>query len=185
MTIPAPLPPITTKIDLDSLTKPTPTERSGRGTTPQSTTTGPDSAERPTAATGRPEGDHRTAEEIINANPTLKNLNYQPTIYKNGTIGKYLSKRYLEGIYKHTGDWTEANKDPKSRADAAYNAARLFNFIDSPEAHAVRTSQHNDYFITGLISHNQIQEHSEHALLSSFIKNGYSSLLYKGEQQVL
>jgi hypothetical protein len=146
---------------------------------------GPDSAVRPTGATGRPEGDRRTAEDIINANPTLKNLNLEPTIYKNEAIERPLTNSYLNGIYKHTGDWSESNTNPESRADAAYNAARLFNFIDSPDAHTVRFGQHNDGFLSGLLPSNRTEKHSEHALLSEFIEKGYSSLIYKGEQQVL
>ena len=161
------------------------TERFSRNVHRPATLRGPDSAVRPTAATGRPEGDRRTAEEIINANPTLKNLSFESTIYKKEVIEKPLTNNYLNGIYKHTVDWTENNKNPESRADAAYNAARLLNFIDSPNAHAVRFGQHNDGFISGLLPSNHTEKHSEHALLSEFIKKGYSSLTYKGEQQVL
>lgn len=53
---------------------------------------GPDSAVRPTGATGRPEGNRRTAEDIINANPTLKNLNLEPTIYKKKVTERPLRK---------------------------------------------------------------------------------------------
>lgn len=73
---------------------------------------------KPTAATGRPAGDTRSAEEIINANPILKNLGDQKDINR-------------EGAYKQLGDWTENNKDPKARADAAYNAAKVLNWIDT------------------------------------------------------
>jgi len=147
--------------------------------------TGPDSATRPTVATGRPAGDHRTAEEIINANPVLKNLDFQPSIYRHGPRQQSLPHNYREGIYKHTGDWTENNKDPESRANSAFNAAQVLNFIDSSEAHAVLTSQHNDGFLTGRLPGSRTQEHSEYALLATFIEKGYSGLVYRGEQQVL
>ncbi|WP_437881020.1 hypothetical protein [Pseudomonas sp. LRF_L74] len=75
---------------------------------------------KPTEATGRPKGDTRSAEEIIDANPILKNLGDQKDINR-------------EGAYKQLGDWTEKNKDPQSRADAAYNAAKVLNWIDSSE----------------------------------------------------
>jgi hypothetical protein len=166
---------------------------------------GPDSAERPTAATGRPKGDHRTAEEIINANPTLQNLEMSDSIYRQGPEHRPLPDAYKQGIYKHTGDWTVANKDPESRANAAYNAARLFNFIDSRDAHAAFASQHNDGFLSGFSGSEQlvpyqklnpyeksqppfrapsIRPDSEHALIAKFIEHGYSSLEFKGEQQI-
>lgn len=165
---------------------------------------GPDSATRPTAATGRPAGDHRTAEEIKKANPTLQNLEMRQSIYRGGPESRPLPEAYKQGIYKHTGDWTDANKDPQSRADAAYNAARLFNFIDSNDAHAVLASQHNDGFLSGFSGNEKvvpfentfpdgyyppvrdpsIREDSEHALLTNFIEHGYSALEFKGEQQI-
>ncbi|NMX70605.1 hypothetical protein HBO15_24915 [Pseudomonas sp. WS 5111] len=164
-----------------------------------------DSATRPTAATGRPAGDRRTAEQIINANPTLKHLEMRPSIYRRGPEHRPLPDAYKQGIYKHTGDWTIANKDPQARADAAYNAARLFNFIDSKDAHAVLASQHNDGFLSGYSGNEQIvpfkkqhpdeaiyppfrepsiRKDSEHALLTKFIEHGYASLEFKGEQQI-
>ncbi|WP_437614535.1 hypothetical protein [Erwinia sp. V71] len=66
--------------------------------------------------TGRPAGDTRSAEEIINDNPVLKNLGDQKDIKRD-----QLKERF--------GDWTEDNKDPESRADAAYNMARVLNNI--------------------------------------------------------
>lgn len=65
---------------------------------------------------GRPPGDTRSAQEIIDANPVLQNLGDQKDI-KRGE----LKQRF--------GDWTEDNPDPASRADAAYNMARVLNSI--------------------------------------------------------
>ncbi|MBH3423364.1 hypothetical protein [Pseudomonas gessardii] len=174
-------------------------ERSVPDTLQPAALKGPDSATRPTAATGRPAGDRRTAEEIINANPTLKNLEMRQSIYRGGPESRPLPDAYKQGIYKRTGDWTTANKNPDARADAAYNAARLFNFIDSKNAHAVVASQHNDGFLSGYLGNEQvvrceqiglpfrgqsIRKDSEHALLTKFIEHGYSSLEFKGEQQI-
>lgn len=69
----------------------------------------------PYQATGRPRGDRRTADEIINANPIFKHLPLSIP---------------AENLSRHLGDWTNANPNPQSRADAAYNAARVFNYID-------------------------------------------------------
>ncbi len=65
---------------------------------------------------GRPSGDTRSAQEIIDANPVLKNLGDQKDIKRDE-----LKQRF--------GDWTENNPDPASRADAAYNMARVLNSI--------------------------------------------------------
>ncbi len=65
---------------------------------------------------GRPANDTRSAQEIIDANPVLKNLGDQKDIKRDE-----LKKRF--------GDWTEDNPDPDSRADAAYNMARVLNSI--------------------------------------------------------
>ncbi|AZI50783.1 hypothetical protein CBF16_07915 [Pantoea agglomerans] len=65
---------------------------------------------------GRPPGDNRSAEQIIDENPVLKNLGNQKDIKQ-----AELKERF--------GDWTDANKDPKSRADAAYNMACVLNSI--------------------------------------------------------
>ncbi|WP_061800101.1 hypothetical protein [Serratia ficaria] len=65
---------------------------------------------------GRPPGDTRSAQEVIDANPVLKNLGDQKDIKPDE-----LKQRF--------GDWTENNPDPASRADAAYNMARVLNNI--------------------------------------------------------
>ncbi|MBP2169591.1 hypothetical protein J2125_002783 [Erwinia toletana] len=65
---------------------------------------------------GRPVGDNRTADQIIDDNPVLKNLGDQKDIKRDE-----LKQRF--------GDWTEDNKDPKSRADAAYNMSCVLNSI--------------------------------------------------------
>lgn len=77
-----------------------------------------DVSRKPEIATGRPPGDNRTAEQIINDNPILKKLGHQKDI--NRSLA-----------YKLLGDWTSNNKDPDARADAAFNAARVLNYIDT------------------------------------------------------
>lgn len=72
----------------------------------------------PTQNVGRPEGDRRSAEQIIEDNPILKNLGPQ-------------KQMHLKLIEERLGDWTASNPDPESRADAAYNAARVLDWIDT------------------------------------------------------
>ncbi len=90
-----------------------------------------DTSTRPTAPTGRPEGDTRSAEEIIAANPILANLGDQKDINRDGAY-EQLAMEGPNGE-KRSGDWTKDNPDPEARADAAYNAARVLNYIDDSE----------------------------------------------------
>lgn len=82
-----------------------------------------DTSVRPTEENlkGRPPGDNRSAEQIIDENPVLKNLGNQKDIKR-------------EQLKERFGDWTDANKDPKSRADAAYNMACVLNNIKALNA---------------------------------------------------
>lgn len=73
---------------------------------------------KPEFATGRPPGDHRSAERIIEDNPILKKLGYQKDINR-------------QKAYERLGDWTFNNPDPEARADAAFNAAKVLNYIDT------------------------------------------------------
>ncbi|MEQ4529754.1 MAG: hypothetical protein ABN478_00440 [Mixta sp.] len=77
-----------------------------------------DTSVRPTEEnlTGRPPGDNRSAEQILDENPVLKNLGNQKDIKRD-----QLKERF--------GDWTADNPDPKSRADAAYNMACVLNSV--------------------------------------------------------
>lgn len=80
-----------------------------------------DLATRPSANSERPENDKRSADEIINDNPILKNLGHQKDINR-------------DTLYKVFGDWTANNKDESSRADAAYKASKYLNYIDNLNA---------------------------------------------------
>ena len=129
----------------------------------------------PTAATGRPQGDHRTAEQIISENPILNNL--------PSSVSK-------EAMFKHLGDWTSSNPDPEKRADAAFNAARLFNYIDGLEAKqsARGDSKQGDGKIKGEywsplpppFDEVSIEENSEAALVKKFSEEGYAALGNQG-----
>ncbi len=116
------------------------------GTNHSGPTTVPPSGEKdlqyvPRGNVKRPPGDTRSAEQIINDNPILKSLDIQKSIGRSHFFRiddkPYVIKPesesniYMEMAYEHLGDWTEKNPDPESRADAAYNAARVLNWIDS------------------------------------------------------
>lgn len=89
----------------------------------------------------RPPGDHRSAEQIIDDNPILKSMDSQKGLHRDLAFWvddkafvrkpKTESNIFVEMAYEKLGDWTANNPDPESRADAAYNAARVLNWIDS------------------------------------------------------
>lgn len=127
----------------------------------------------PTHATGRPEGDHRTADQIIRANPIF---NYLPVSIP------------AQNLYRYLGDWTSNNPDPQKRADAAYNAARLFNYIDASDLkgpHAIYNRPGNAKIEGEIVSplpepfddaYIEDDDGSEAALLKKFSEKGYSAL---------
>ena len=62
------------------------------------------------------DGDNRSADQIINDNPVLKNLGNQKDIKQ-------------EDLKKQFGDWTSNNPDEKSRALAAKNMSYFLNNV--------------------------------------------------------
>lgn len=126
----------------------------------------------PGKATGRPQGDRRTAEEIVNANPILKST---PISIPQ------------ENMFRFLGDWTSNNPNPDARADAAYNAARLFNYIDTTYQNGKginpRADQKNNYIdgeTRGILPADEneafIREGTEAHFLRTFSETGYSVL---------
>jgi hypothetical protein len=123
---------------------------------------------KPTEATGRPEGDNRSADDIINANPALKNLGNQKDIKQ-------------EELKKRCGDWTSANPDPKSRADAAYNMSKVLNWIDSSKNRdgGDRDSVNGnvgDGNIEGITNDGDARHGTEAGNLKDFAEQGYGAL---------
>ncbi|BDB20018.1 hypothetical protein cym2001_33830 [Pseudomonas sp. CYM-20-01] len=120
----------------------------------------------PSHPEGRPSGDHRSAKQIINANPAVKHLLRRRDSYPTTD----LLKRQL-------GDWTSANPSARSRADAAYNLARVVNFLDNVNDRTVGNSESRDGKINGF--HNagySTRKNSEARLLVAFAEQGYEVL---------
>ena len=119
--------------------------------------------EQPTAenTNGRPPGDTRTADEIIDANPVLKNLGDQKDI-----------KRDL--LKERCGDWTSDNPDPESRADAAYNMAKVLNHIDSSLDRDGNSRGLADGDIQGITSSGDARHGTEAGRLKDFAEQGFS-----------
>lgn len=118
--------------------------------------------ERPTAENtdGRPADDTRTAEEIIDDNPVLKNLGDQKDI-----------KRDL--LKEQCGDWTSDNTDPESRADAAYNMAKVLNWIDGSNDSDGNSRGLADGDIQGITSSGDARHGTEAGKLKDFAEQGF------------
>lgn len=116
----------------------------------------------------RPPGDDRTAEQIIEDNPVLKNLGHQKDINR-------------EGLKKQCGDW-ENDPDPQKRADAAYKVAKVLNYIDSSKNRegGVRegkvTDGVGDGNIEGITKDGDARHGTEAALVKDFSEQGYGAL---------
>ncbi|RMP20509.1 hypothetical protein ALQ27_01237, partial [Pseudomonas syringae pv. delphinii] len=129
-----------------------------------------DMSDKPTEATGRPKGDTRTAEQIIDANPILKQLGNQKDIKRTEA-------------YARIGDWTDKNTDPKSRADAAFNAAKVLNWINSSDqADGAARQCSGDSNLEGITHDGDARHGTEAGNWKDFVEKGYSAL--KGDHRL-
>jgi hypothetical protein len=115
----------------------------------------------PSATDVRPEGDNRSAQDIIDANHTLKYLGNQEGI--------------KDGLKKQVGDY---EKDP----DAAYRASQVIDHIQRVdesgkpiEGKPAGNDPTNDK-IDGFTSSGQAKHGTEAGRLKDFCKDGYDSL---------
>ncbi len=113
---------------------------------------------KPSATDTRPAGDNRSAQEIINGDPTLKNLGNQSGVKDN--------------LKKQVGDF---DKDP----DAAYRASQVLAHIKGSKTSdgEDRSSGVKDNGkIEGFTKDGDARHGTEAGLLQDFGKNGYSAL---------
>lgn len=131
-----------------------------------------DTSIRPTEEnlTGRPPGDNRSAEQIIDENPVLKNLGNQKDIKRD-----QLKERF--------GDWTDANKDPKSRADAAWNMAAVLNNVKSLNGRdgSERTEVSANDKIEGITKDGDARHGTEAGVLKDIAEQGLKMLPDNGQ----
>lgn len=115
--------------------------------------------------TGRPPGDNRSAEQILDENPVLKNLGNQKDIKRD-----QLKERF--------GDWTADNPDPKSRADAAYNMACVLNSIKGLKDRegGDRGDVHTNGKIEGITKDGDARHGTEAGVLKDIAEKGLSAL---------
>ncbi|MCW1830512.1 hypothetical protein OLZ33_00660 [Pantoea ananatis] len=111
---------------------------------------------------GRPADDKRSAEEIINDCPALKNLGDQKDIKKDE-----LKQRF--------GDWTSNNPDAQSRADAAFRMAKVLHFIDNmPQNDG--TPRQADGDIQGITHDGDARHGTEAGILKDVAEKGLEKL---------
>ena len=82
----------------------------------------------------------------------------------------------LEDYQKHTGDWSENNKDPEARADALYNLAYICNYIDSLNTPTKETDQKLPTFNASKVWSESLSNGNKHTLLKITLEDGYKSL---------
>jgi hypothetical protein len=120
---------------------------------------------KPDFPTGRAPHDRRTAEQIIKDNPILANLGTQKDINR-------------DQAYARLGDWTSNNPDPDARADAAFNAARVLNYIDtSLSASGLHRGQADgNGHLEGITSAGDARRGTPAGMWKDFTEQGYTAL---------
>ena len=117
---------------------------------------------------GRPAGDHRSAESIIEQSPLI-----QSVLKHTGNYSLY------DPLKRQVGDWTDANPDPEARANAAYDLDKVLRFIDNADDELLQDSTTRNGNIDGFYNYGfRIVENSEASLLRTFASEGYYSLRY-------
>ena len=113
---------------------------------------------KPSADDKRPTGDDRSAKDIIDADPTLKNLGNQSGVKDN--------------LKKQVGDF---ENDP----DAAYRASKVLDYVKSSktsDGDERSGDVKDDGKINGFTKDGDARHGTEAGLLQDFGKNGYSAL---------
>lgn len=113
----------------------------------------------------RPPGDTRSADQIVAANPTLAHLGNQDHV--------------MDNLKKQCGDWTNPSLTPDQRADAAYRASEVLNYIKSSNASDGSTrsgSVTDDGRIDGFTKSGDARHGTEAGALKDFGEQGYGAL---------
>ncbi|GHG77199.1 hypothetical protein [Comamonas sp. JC664] len=129
----------------------------------------------PSAKDKRPAGDKRTAAQIVDDTPVLKNLGRQKDIK-------------FEQLCKQTGIDPKLDlKDAKQNPDAVYRLAKVLEFIDSAKAstgddrsNKVKNGK-GDGNIEGITKSGDARHGTEAGMVKDFAEQGYSFL---GEHQL-
>jgi hypothetical protein len=121
-----------------------------------------------TAPMARLAGDHRSADRII-----------EQSLVASRFLNSHAHVPLVDELMMQVGDWTEANPDPQSRADAAYNLDKVLRFIDNLDDRVLNGSLGRNGKIDGLFNAGYtLQDNSEASVLMEFARKGYSVLRY-------
>lgn len=121
-----------------------------------------------TGPEGRPAGDHRSAERIIEQSPVLKHF-----------LDNRDNYHLIDELMMQMGDWTEANPDAESRANAAYDLDKVLRFIDNIDDRTLNCSRNRNGYIDGFCANGYgTADNSEVRLLQAFSYKGYEVLRY-------
>ncbi|WP_156103085.1 hypothetical protein [Erwinia sp. 9145] len=114
------------------------------------------------------DGDNRSADQIINDNPVLKNLGNQKDIKQ-------------DKLKEQFGDWTSANPDEKSRALAAKNMSYFLNGVKglSNREGGDRGDIHNNGKIEGLTKDGDARHGTEAAIVKDVAEQGLDKMFPK------
>ncbi|TFY93140.1 hypothetical protein DYL61_15630 [Pseudomonas nabeulensis] len=119
-----------------------------------------------TGPQGRPAGDHRSAERIIEQSPVLKYFLENRDNY-----------HLLDDLKRQVGDWTEANPVLEARANAAYDLDKVLRFIDNVDPRTLNGSHCRNGKIDGFSNDGySTLDNSEASLLKAFSYKGYEVL---------
>ncbi|RKH71992.1 hypothetical protein D7X96_06480 [Corallococcus interemptor] len=124
----------------------------------------------PSANDKRPAGDNRSAAQIVDDTPVLKNLGRQKDIK-------------FEQLCKQTGVDPKLDlKDPKQNADGVYRMAKVLEFIDSAKASTGGDRSNKvqggvgDGNIEGITKDGDARHGTEAGMLKDFAEQGYKFL---------
>ncbi|NVZ23364.1 hypothetical protein HX794_27295 [Pseudomonas costantinii] len=119
-----------------------------------------------TGPTGRPAMDHRSAERIIEQSSVMRRFLEGRDHYEVG-----------DELKMQVGDWTDANPDPKARADAAYHLDKVLRFLDNVDDRTLNGSHSRNGYIDGFSDDGYgTVDNSEASLLKAFSRKGYEVL---------
>ncbi|WP_339497588.1 hypothetical protein [Pseudomonas sp. EA_15y_Pfl1_P101] len=119
-----------------------------------------------TGPMGRPSGDLRSADRIIEQSPVLKHF-----------LDNRDNYHLLDDLKMQVGDWTTANPGPEARANAAYDLDKVLRFIDNLDDRSLNASHSRNGQIDGFSSNGySTLDNSEASLLKEFSHKGYSVL---------
>lgn len=113
---------------------------------------------------GRPVGDHRSADRIIEQSPVLKSF-----------LDNRNNYHLIDDLKRNVGDWDSAN--PEVRASAIYDLDKVLRFIDNLDDRYLNGSHSSNGEIDGFASNGySLLDNSEASLLKAFSDEGYPAL---------